>query len=87
MAVRLPALSACCPSTPGRFLSLISIRGSTGPSALVRQKGRGQLGNSYDFIGNRTRDFPACSIMPQPTMLPRAPTSELKEKRLEVKML
>jgi hypothetical protein len=24
-----------------------------------------------DLIGNRTRDLPACSIMPQPTMLPR----------------
>jgi hypothetical protein len=28
---------------------------------------------SIDLIGIRTRDLPACSIVPQPTMLPRAP--------------
>jgi hypothetical protein len=28
--------------------------------------------NSNDTIGNRTRDFPACSAVPQPTALPRA---------------
>jgi hypothetical protein len=27
---------------------------------------------SSDFIGNRTHDLPACSIIPQPTTLPRA---------------
>jgi hypothetical protein len=27
----------------------------------------------YDDIGNRTRDIPACSIVPQPNMLPRTP--------------
>jgi hypothetical protein len=26
---------------------------------------------SSDLIGNRTRDLPACSIVPQPTALPR----------------
>jgi hypothetical protein len=26
-----------------------------------------------DLIGNRTHDLPACSIVPQPTTLPRAP--------------
>ena len=30
--------------------------------------------NSNDIIGNRTRDLPACSAVPQPTALPRAPT-------------
>ena len=29
--------------------------------------------NSNDFIGNRTRDLPTCSAVPQPTALPRAP--------------
>jgi len=29
--------------------------------------------NSDDFIGNRTRDLPACSAVPQLTALPRAP--------------
>jgi hypothetical protein len=28
---------------------------------------------SNNLIGNRTRDLPACSIVPQPTTLPRAP--------------
>jgi hypothetical protein len=31
--------------------------------------------NSNDTIGNRTRDLPACSAVPQPTALPRAPLS------------
>jgi len=29
--------------------------------------------NSNDAIGNRTRDLPACSAVPQPTVLQRAP--------------
>jgi hypothetical protein len=29
--------------------------------------------NSSDIIGNRTRDFPTCSAVPQPTALPRVP--------------
>ena len=29
--------------------------------------------NSNDTIGNPTRDLPACSAVPQPTVLPRAP--------------
>jgi hypothetical protein len=29
--------------------------------------------NSSDTIGNRTRDLQACSAVPQPTALPRAP--------------
>jgi hypothetical protein len=28
---------------------------------------------SNDLIGNRTRDIPACSRVPQPTSLPRTP--------------
>jgi hypothetical protein len=31
---------------------------------------------SNELIGNRTRDLPACSIVPQPTTLPRAPKEE-----------
>ena len=29
--------------------------------------------NCNDTIGNRTRDLPACSLVPQPTVPPRAP--------------
>ena len=32
---------------------------------------------SNDTIGNRTRDLPTCSIVPQPTALPRAPHVKL----------
>jgi hypothetical protein len=28
---------------------------------------------SNDLMGNRTRDLPACNIVPQPTTLPPAP--------------
>ena len=33
--------------------------------------------NSFDIIGNRTRNIPACSVVPQPTGPPRAPNSWL----------
>jgi hypothetical protein len=40
---------------------------------MVWMEGLGQLKKSNDLIRNRTRDFPACSIVPQPTTLPRSP--------------
>jgi hypothetical protein len=55
MAVRLSALRAGRPLLPGRFL---------GHYASVRIK---SIEKSSDLIGNRTRDLPACSIVPQPT--------------------
>jgi len=36
--------------------------------------GRMSIKNSNGTIGNRTRDLPACSTMPESTTLPRAPT-------------
>jgi hypothetical protein len=33
--------------------------------------------NSNDTIGNRSRDLPACSAVPQPTAAPRAPKREI----------
>jgi hypothetical protein len=33
--------------------------------------------NSSDIIKNRTRDLPACSAVPQPTALPRAPSRNM----------
>jgi hypothetical protein len=38
----------------------------------VRLEGLGQL-KKIHLIGTRTRDLPACSIVPQLTTLPRAP--------------
>jgi hypothetical protein len=37
--------------------------------------GRMSMKNSGDTIENRTRDLPACSAVPQPTVPPRAPLS------------
>jgi len=34
--------------------------------------------NSSDTIGNGTRDLPACSAVPQPTVPLRAPTKSMK---------
>jgi hypothetical protein len=42
----------------------------------VRLEGLGQLKKSNELIGIRTRDLPACDIVPQPTTLPRAPRHE-----------
>jgi len=33
---------------------------------------------SNDIVGNRTRDIPACSAVPQPTAPPRAPIRYMK---------
>jgi hypothetical protein len=35
-----------------------------------------KLKNSSDLIGNGTRDLSACSIVPQPSTLPRAPITK-----------
>jgi len=37
-----------------------------------------------DTIGNRTRDLPACSAVPQPTAPPRAPSTR-KTKHISLK--
>jgi hypothetical protein len=75
MAVRLSALRAGRPLPPGRFLVLICVRGWVDSRVIMRLKELGQLENkkSSDLIENRTRDFSACSIVPQPTTLPCAP--------------
>jgi hypothetical protein len=57
MAVVMSALRVGRPLPPGRFL-------------VLDHRPIARLGT--DLIGNRTRDLPACGIMPQPTMLPRA---------------
>jgi hypothetical protein len=70
MAVKLSALSASCPLSPGRFLVLISVRGWVDPRSIVRLEVLGKLKKkSHDLIGNRTSNLPACSIVPQATTL------------------
>jgi hypothetical protein len=72
MAVRLSALRA------GRSLPPRKIPGTHFCQRLSRPQGHcaaariGSIEKSSD-IGTRTRDLPPCSIVPQPTMLPRAP--------------
>jgi hypothetical protein len=36
---------------------------------------------SNDLIGNQTHDLPACSIVPQSSTLPRAPTTKQKQQK------
>jgi hypothetical protein len=38
----------------------------------MRLEGLGKLKKKIHLIGTRTRDLPVCSIVPQPTTLPRA---------------
>jgi hypothetical protein len=65
MAVR-SALRAGRPLLPERSLGLISIRGWVDPQGHGAAGRVRSIEKSSDLIGNRTRDIPACSIMPQP---------------------
>jgi hypothetical protein len=67
----LSALRAVRPLPPEWFLVLISVIGWFDPRATVRLQELGKLKKIY-LIGTQSRDLPACSIVPQPTTLPRA---------------
>jgi hypothetical protein len=74
MAVRLSALRAGRPLLPRK------IPGTHFCYRLSRAQGHCATGRIRSIeklnylIGNRTRDLPACSTVPQPTTLQRAPT-------------
>jgi len=53
------------------FLVLISVRGCVDLRAVVWPE-RLPMKNSSDTIGNRSRDLPTCSTVPQPNAPPRA---------------
>jgi hypothetical protein len=80
MAVRLSPLRAGRPFTPRK------IPGTHFCQNLSRPKGHSADGRirsiekSNVLIGNRTRDLPACSIVPQPITLPLAPVNCVKNK-------
>jgi len=46
---------------------------SSGPQVSRRLRRIVAIKNSNDTIGNRTRDYPACTAVPQPTEPPRSP--------------
>jgi hypothetical protein len=72
MAARLSVLRTGQFLPPGRFLVLISVRRWVDPRAIVRPEGLVQLKKSTSSR-TWTGDLQACSIVPEPTMLPRVP--------------
>jgi hypothetical protein len=69
MAVRFSALHAGRPLPPGRFLVLISVKRLSLPQGHSATGRIRSTGKKIHLIGTRTRDLPACSIVPQPTTL------------------
>jgi hypothetical protein len=56
---------------PGIFLVFVSARDCVNCRAIVLLEGLGELKKLNYLIGNRTRNFPACSVVPQATTLRR----------------
>jgi hypothetical protein len=72
MAVRLPALRASHPLPPRKIPAAhFCYRLSRPQDHNAAEKIR-SIEKFSDFIGIRTDDLPACSIVPQPTTLQRA---------------
>jgi hypothetical protein len=84
MAVRLSALCVGSP-LPSR-----KIPGTPFCWRLSRPQGHSAAGRitsiekSNDLTGNRTRDLPACRIVPQPTTLPRAHSTRAQETKFHI---
>jgi hypothetical protein len=75
MAVRLSALRADRPRfTPRKILGTHFCQRLSRPQSHSTAGRIRSIENSNDLIGIRTRDLPACSMVPQPTTQPRAPS-------------
>jgi hypothetical protein len=74
MAVRLSPSRTGRPLPPGRFLVLISVKRLSRPHGHSAAGRIRSIEKSSDLIGDRTRDLPACRVVPQPTTLLRAPS-------------
>jgi hypothetical protein len=61
----------CTPQEDSLYSFMLEAESTRGP--IVQVEGLDQLKKLNDLIGNRTRDLPACSIVPQPTTLPLVP--------------
>jgi hypothetical protein len=59
------------------FLILISVKRLSQPQGHSAAGWFMSMKNSNDTIGNRTRDLPACSAVPQPAAPPRCLTKEV----------
>jgi hypothetical protein len=68
-------LAALYPQEYSWYSFLLQAESTPGPYAVGRI---GSIEKSNDLIRNRTHDPPACSIVPQPTTLPRAPSERCK---------
>jgi hypothetical protein len=51
--------------------------------SLAQLEGLDRLKEFNELIGIRTRDFPACSIAPQPSTLPRTPENVTNDWKTE----
>jgi hypothetical protein len=74
MAVSLSPLRTHRLLPPGRLMVLISVKRLRRPQSYSAAGRIRSIEKSNDLIGNRTRDLPTFSVVPQPIMLPRAPS-------------
>jgi hypothetical protein len=79
MTVRLSVLCSGRSLPTGRLLVRISVKRLSRPQGHSVTGSIRSIEKSND-IGNRTLDLPTCSVVPQPTTLPRAPEMQKHEK-------
>jgi hypothetical protein len=77
MAVRLSAFTRRQPFTPQEYSWYSFLLEAEWPQGHSAAGSIRSIEKSNDLIGNRTRDLPACSVVPQPTTLPPAPLRRL----------